>query len=173
MRPLAIAVIALALMAIPVRADRFEELWDKFHLIEQTSRLDLALDERDWPTVEAMFDDVIQIRVLRVRTMMSRDSFVSRWRNLYTPDKDVFHMTTNHIVDLDGDSAMVVADGYVWNRLRGTPGGDEWEVWGIFRYGFTRKAGRWLIDEYQFIPDREVGNRSVATAGMDLTPVTP
>lgn len=170
MRTLCAALLALVLASEAARADKFQVLWDKFHLVEQVGRLELALDARDWETVASLFSDVVQLRVLRVRTAVTRDGLVERWKSLYMPEKTTFHMTANPVVDLDGDTAEVTASGTVWNRLRGTPGGDEWEVWGIFRYGFVREGGNWRIDAYTFIPQREEGNRRVATAGAFLLP---
>lgn len=170
MRAILIALVLVYGVIPPAKADRLSDLWDKFHLIEQTSRLDYALETRQWETVVDMFTPIVNLQVLRVRSNVSRERLIERWRSLYFADKDVFHQSTNHIVNLDGDTATVIADGNIWFRLVGTPGGDEWEAWGILRYTFVREGERWLIAEYSFVPEREAGNRLVAMTGDGLVP---
>jgi hypothetical protein len=123
-------------------AAALERVVAEWRLMAVTDAIDRAVDDKDWDEVRSFFADELLVSLPGAEPgAMSADDLVGAFQaNLYE-EKASFHLRGNHLVTIDGDSAIVRSSGYAWNRVEGLEGGDLWEVWDHYEHRFERRDG--------------------------------
>ena len=129
-------------------------------------------DEKRWDDLEALYvDGPIDVDMTSLvggePAQTTAEALVAGFRAGLHADKASHHMTTNVRVSVDGDRAEVLAQGYAWNRLDTSGGGDLWETWGTYRLAARRAGGAWRFDGFAYHAKHNRGNEAVRTHTRD------
>ncbi len=78
--------------------------------------------------------------------------------------KTSHHMTSNAHIEINGDTALVVAHGYALNHVPSLPdGANLWETWGVYRIGARRTAQGWRLGSFTYVSRLTRGSDAVRT----------
>jgi len=128
-------------------ADASQDRADRPAIIAVVDGIDDAVDAKDWATCRAYFLDEIEVDFTSLAGgepgRMPADTLVGAWSAALYPEKQSFHMRTNHRVTINGDRAEVVSKGYALNVLAIGRGSDLWEVWGVYTHALARTPDGW------------------------------
>ncbi|MEM8770527.1 MAG: nuclear transport factor 2 family protein [Pseudomonadota bacterium] len=136
---------------------------DRLAIIELASKLDTAVDAKDWAKARSLFTETIEAGLPGVEpTEMASADLVGAWAaNLYA-EKTSFHLRGDGIIKADDNGNIrLYSKAYAWNRLPGMEGGEIWEVWGDYVYGVVREGGKWRISSFSFSPAFDRGNANI------------
>ena len=144
----------------------FESLHNEW-VVERVAReIDRAVDDKDWERMRRRFAAKVRVDIGAVTgdasVEMTGDDFVQEVAALNVPAKRSYHIHTNALVSVEGDTATLTAHSYGWNYCeRFDP--PVYEVWGFMHYGLMRQGGVWLVNRIGMTKLRESGNSSVST----------
>ena len=146
----------------PMHNAEIERMVAERRLIEIADAIDRAVDAKEWALTRSFFAEDIRVTFPGAENApMRADELVGTWQtNLYS-EKSSFHLRGNHMVEIEGDTAIVRSTGYAWNKLDGFEGGDLWEVWGNYEHGFARLNGDWKVTSFAFAPVHQRGNSAI------------
>jgi hypothetical protein len=147
------------------------ELEDHLAIIELINRMVLGLDSKDWDGLVHLFTE----NVYSDRTSLTggdpetlgAEAFVGGWRWLMDHLDAIHHIVSNHVVNVDGDSATCTANMLGTHVLVNPSGGPMWQVGGHHNYQLTRTSDGWRIAGITFIIQWATGNQNILTLSMD------
>lgn len=87
---------------------------DRMQITDLFSRLNLLLDEKRWDDVHTVFTSDISVYSPRNGEIHGIDDLVGFMRNAEVAEEHTQHMTTDVLVDVDGDQAVVSANSVVY-----------------------------------------------------------
>jgi hypothetical protein len=85
-------------------------LLDRIEIADMFSRLFRLLDEKRWEDADTVFDRDISVSSPRNGELNGIDELVGVMRKAEDPDELTQHVTTDLLVDLDGDKATTAAN---------------------------------------------------------------
>jgi hypothetical protein len=85
-------------------------LLDRIEITDLFSRLNRLLDEKRWDDAHTVFDRDISVSSPRNGELNGIDELVALMREAENPDELTQHVTTDLLVDLDGDKATTSAN---------------------------------------------------------------
>jgi ketosteroid isomerase-like protein len=142
------------------------DIVDRLVLIEIANAIDNAVDAKDWERARSYFDDDVRADFSSLSgqsaTVISSDALVDAWRTNLKPSKTSLHLRTNHVVTIDGNTAVLVSHGFAWNRMEGN-GDPLWETWGTYEHRFRRTTTGWKVNGFTYVQMHERGNMWVKT----------
>lgn len=130
-------------------------------LIALADGLDAAVDAKDWVKARSFFTERITFSFANVARDMPADELVGLWSANLFAEKTSLHLRGNHLVEVDGDSAIVRSVAYAWNKLPDFKGGDLWEVWGDYVYRYAHTGAGWKMTSFAFSPKHSRGNERI------------
>ncbi|WP_342359120.1 nuclear transport factor 2 family protein [Terrarubrum flagellatum] len=155
------AMLVLAAAPVAAQTPDLARIADELAIIRIANALDKAVDGKNWTKARSYFADQVRVDFSSLgagpAATIPSDDLIGGWRANLGPKKTSLHVRGNHIVDIDGDSAVITSNGYAWNRMEGN-GDPLWEVWGDYRYELKRIAGAWRITAFTFNMTHERGN---------------
>lgn len=89
-------------------------LTDRIEIADLFSRLSRLLDEKRWDDADTVFDRDISVSSPRNGELNGIDELVAVMRKAENPDELTQHVTTDLLVDLDGDKAATSANSVVY-----------------------------------------------------------
>lgn len=163
--------LALFLAAAPVAAQTVDmadmpKFVDEAQIIRIANEIDMAVDGKDWAKARSFFADEVRVDFTSLiggqPATIKADDLIGGWRSNLGPKKTSLHLRGNHVVDVDGDRAVIRSHAYAWNRMEGN-GDPLWEVWGNYRYELRRESAGWKVTSFTFNMTHERGNMWVKT----------
>jgi hypothetical protein len=137
----------LTIDALP-STDVLSELADKAAISELISRLGLWLDGQqfdDAALAEALFTADATVETSG-GTARGRDGLVEQARRVHAHHVRTHHVTTNFLIDLDGDIAVARANLIVtFVEVEGPPAQHRW-VGERYTFGAARTPGGWRLN---------------------------
>ncbi|NKE63015.1 nuclear transport factor 2 family protein [Lentzea sp. PSKA42] len=88
-------------------------LSDRVEITDLFSRLSHLLDEKRWEDADTVFDRDISVSSPRNGELNGLDELVDVMRRAENPDELTQHVTTDVLVDVDGDKAAAMANSVV------------------------------------------------------------
>lgn len=117
---------------------------DRRQIVDLTIRYCWALDDRDWKTLDDVFlPDATAL--LGDSECTGREAIVARCRAALEPLDASHHMVSNHVVEVDGDTATSRCYLQAQHSRRGVEGGDNWLLGGRYLDSLRRADGGWRI----------------------------
>ncbi|GAA3433309.1 nuclear transport factor 2 family protein [Kutzneria kofuensis] len=121
---------------------------DRAAIVETCTRMAWLADQRRWEELVEQFTDDVAVDYtslnggapVRVR---GRD-LVAGWRAGLSGFDATQHLVSNHLVAIDGDTAVVTAAFQATHVLPNQRGGPIWRIGGDYRYELVRADG-WRI----------------------------
>ncbi|MFE3701389.1 nuclear transport factor 2 family protein, partial [Nocardia tengchongensis] len=95
--------------AIDISTGRIQDLADKFEITELVHRLGRALDEGDWDELAALYTHDATARTPGGKAV-GRAALVGQAGRNHSPDRQIQHIISGIIVELNGDTATVRAN---------------------------------------------------------------
>ncbi len=133
---------------------------DRTAIVDLTIRYCWALDDRDW----AVFDDVFAPDAtarLGKHDCADRPAIVARCRHALDRLDASHHMVSNHVVEIDGDTATSRCYVQAQHIRRGIDGGDNWLLGGRYVDQMSRTSAGWQITRRDLVTVWTDGNRRV------------
>lgn len=144
---------------------------DDYSTVEDlVNTLFIATDAKAWDAVRAVFIDEIEVDFSSLGAtpgLIPADNLVAGWTQGLHAQKESHHMTSNHQIVLEGDSGLVTAQGYAYNRLLEPAGSGFWEVWGVYTLPLVRTEAGWRFSGITFEAKHSAGDTSVPGHVLD------
>lgn len=117
---------------------------DHTAITELTHRYCWAIDDRDWPALEALFTPDATAR-LADRDFQHRAAIVAHCRSVLSPLDASHHMVSNHLIDVDGDRATSRCYVQAQHTRLALDGGENWLLGGRYHDTLARTEHGWRI----------------------------
>lgn len=118
-------------------------------IIETCTRMAWHADQREWARLEAVFADEVTLDYTSLNggdpAVLTPAQIIEAWSATLGGFDATQHLITNHLVDIDGDSAVCTAAFQATHRLANPHGSPLWTLGGTYRFGLVRTGGGWRI----------------------------
>ena len=142
--------------------EQLDALQDRASIIDVVCKFAVSIDRRRWDELASCFADEVELNTIRT----------GRWVRLALPElmkvlQRAFesytatqHISGNHQVAIDGDSAVVWSTLNATHYLEGAVGGEFHQQVGYYEYHLVRDRG-WRITKVQQFPHWQRGNQQI------------
>ena len=124
----------------------------------------LHTDTHRWNKLEALFAPEVTVDYTSlfggsVQTTKAAD-LVAAWKKVIPQFTCAQHLITNHLIDVDGDSAFAEAQVAALHTMvePALAGKDAWTVGGRYEFKLRKLGGAWKIEAVKLIATRQSGN---------------
>ena len=118
---------------------------DTLQIIQLINLYGLAMDAQRWDLFDRIFTPDVEADFGAPSHWTDLATFKADFSAFHTPFDATQHLMSNHLVDVEGDTAHAFTYG-AWRLFRkGVEGGDLWEGTGWYDDTLERCDGRWLI----------------------------
>jgi hypothetical protein len=124
---------------------------DQFEIQSVISRLGRCLDERDFEGLRGLFTEKASVQTPG-GTAVGHDALVDQARRRHTAAAGIQHLTTNVLVEGDGDRAAVRANLLVAFADEGPADPAPFLLGEVYRFEFARTPDGWRIDAMTTTP---------------------
>ncbi|MFE4755015.1 nuclear transport factor 2 family protein [Streptomyces mirabilis] len=143
-------------------------LWltDRTMISETITRYFNALDLRDWPTLRATLDDDLDLDFSELfgepRAVLDSDAFIEFGRPLMGGFRATQHISPNHVITIDGDTAEATAYMYAWHAVKDATGTDHtYTLRGSYDISMRRTKDGWRMNGLRMHVWDEAGDKDV------------
>lgn len=123
-----------------------------------------GVDTRNWPLYESVFADQIEIDYTSWQAdalgTVARDQFVAMGKSIFGFESTQ-HIITNHMIDVKGDEADIVAYMQAQHFLPNNRGENTLTMGGFYTHHLVRKADGWKIDKAKLTITWLTGNPAI------------
>ena len=148
-----------------------QSLIDRAAIVDATTRMATAADDRDWSGLRACFAGEIELDYTSLAggapERVAADELVARWRRTLGGFEATQHLVANHLVDLAGDEATCTASFQATHLLPTDHGAPLWTLGGTYRYGLRRAEGGWRIHAVTMTATWADGNQLLPTLAAE------
>ncbi|MFI2206080.1 nuclear transport factor 2 family protein [Streptomyces sp. NPDC020192] len=122
---------------------------DRLAVIEVCTRMAWHTDRREWTELRGVFAEKVRLDYTSLNgggaVELTPDQIVGGWSELLGALDATQHLTTNHLVTVDGDAAVCTASFQATHLLANPFGAPLWTLGGTYRFDLVRRNGPWLI----------------------------
>jgi hypothetical protein len=141
-------------------------LSDRLDVVDVCTRMCWHTDKREWDRLRT---DVFTGKVLvdytslngGAPTELTAEELIAAWRGLLADLTATQHLLTNHLVRIEGDTALATADFQATHLLPNALGGPLWTLGGHYRFTLRRTTAGWRIDGLTMTAVWAEGNRHI------------
>ncbi|MEV5575443.1 nuclear transport factor 2 family protein [Spirillospora sp. NPDC052269] len=141
---------------------------DRADVIDACTRMMWSIDVHDWETFPSVFAPEVTLDYTRLwggePDRATPQDVTAAWSALFRGFSATQHLLANHLVEVDGDRAVLTAVFQATHRGEDPFGGPLWTLGGTYRFGLVRIDGEWKIDEVEMTPTWAEGNKDVVAA---------
>ena len=154
------------MVTMTIQADAIQTLADRLAIIEATMRMAWHADRREWDQLEVLLD-YSSLNGGEPATL-PRAQIIGSWASVLGALDATQHLVSNHLVAIDGDTAVCTA-AFQATHVRCNPhGGPVWTLGGHYRFELARTAaGGWRITGVEMIADWASGNQRIMTLAAE------
>lgn len=139
---------------------RIQSVIERSEIIDTLTTFTRAADMRDWDTCRTILGETV-INDHGTPETLSRDALIERWR-VQSPTLDlIHHVTTDHLVAIDGDLAKVNTQFIITVRATGAPSGDLCTRGGSCDYDLKRTDEGWKLTGFKSVIQWSMGNVNI------------
>ncbi|WP_432000154.1 nuclear transport factor 2 family protein [Streptomyces sioyaensis] len=143
-----------------------QELRDRLDITDVCTRMCWHTDKHEWEQLRsAVFAEKVQVDYTSLNggepAEMAADELIGAWRTHLSGLTSTQHLLTNHLVRVEGDTAVATADFQATHLLPNALGGPLWTLGGHYRFALRRTASGWRIDGLTMTTDWAEGNRQI------------
>ena len=144
-------------------AEQLAALQDRTSIVEVVCRFAVSIDRRRWAEFAGCFADEVDVNTIRTGRWirLRRDALVATMRRVFETYTATQHISANHQVSIDGDTAVVCSTLNATHHLEGEPDGEFHQQVGYYEYHLVRVGGSWLISSVQQFCHWQRGNQSI------------
>lgn len=137
-------------------------LQDRAATIDVVCKFAVSIDKRLWEDFASCFADEVELNTIRTGRWVRFElpelmKLLQRAFESYTATQ---HLSANHQVTIDGDSAVVWSSLNATHYLRGAVDGEYHQQVGYYEYHLVRDRG-WRITKVQQFPHWQRGNQQI------------
>jgi hypothetical protein len=138
---------------------------DRESLTELVSQLGLLVDARDWPALEALFCEQVDVDDSSlnggVPVLVAAGDLIAGWRDNLGRLQATHHLISNHVAAIDGDRATVAANVTATHVSPNATGGPLWTVGGRYDVVARRTGAGWRIGGLTLTVRWASGNQAI------------
>ncbi|GAA4550598.1 nuclear transport factor 2 family protein [Pseudonocardia xishanensis] len=151
--------------AVPEQSirEQLAALQDRTAIVEVVCRFAVAIDRRRWADFSGCFADQVDVNTIRTGRWirMKRETLVGVMRRVFETYTATQHISANHQVAIDGDTAVVCSTLNATHYLRGEPDGEFHQQVGYYEYQLVRGDDSWRISSVEQFCHWQRGNQSI------------
>ncbi|WP_225993290.1 nuclear transport factor 2 family protein [Actinomadura rudentiformis] len=122
---------------------------DRLAVVETCTRMAWHADQREWDLLAGIFADSVTLDYTSLNggepAELSPEQIVAGWSATLGSFDATQHLITNHLVDVDGDTAVCTASFQATHRLANPLGAPLWTLGGTYRFDLVRTGSGWRI----------------------------
>ncbi|MGV9771592.1 nuclear transport factor 2 family protein [Streptosporangium sp. NPDC003464] len=122
---------------------------DRLAIIEVCTRMGWHADQREWDRLRTIFSDTVTLDYTSLNggepATLTPEQIVGAWSVVLGGFDATQHLITNHLVAVDGDTAVCTASFQATHRLANPFGSPLWTLGGTYRFDLVRADGDWRI----------------------------
>ncbi|MFF8607128.1 nuclear transport factor 2 family protein [Streptomyces sp. NPDC015346] len=138
---------------------------DRLDVIDACTRLVWYADQREWDLLRGVFAPRVRLDYTSLNggepVTLTPDQIVDGWQEVLGGYEATQHLLANHLVAIDGDTAVCTAAFQATHRGRGAFGGSLWTLGGTYRFELARFDTGWLITGVTMTATWGDGNRGL------------
>ncbi|WP_395108257.1 nuclear transport factor 2 family protein [Actinomadura sp. SCN-SB] len=141
---------------------------DRTSIVEICTRMAWHADQREWDQLATIFADEVTLDYTSLNggepVTLTPADIVAGWRDALGAYAATQHLITNHLVTVDGGTAVCTASFQATHRHPG-PLGDAplWTLGGDYRFDLVRAGGEWRIAGVVMTAKWSQGDRETTT----------
>ena len=130
-------------------------MYDRMAIIDTLNRYATSVDTRDWDLfltcyTDHVIADMVSVGFDKPMTLPATD-FLSIIRQAVSPFDSTQHIISNHVVDIDGDSATCVCYLQAQHFSQDDRGARSILIGGYYSNSLVRTPAGWRIDKYKVV----------------------
>ncbi|WP_067466463.1 nuclear transport factor 2 family protein [Nocardia amamiensis] len=122
---------------------------DRFDVIDTCTRMAWHTDHREWDALEQVFAEQVTLDYTSLNggepVVLAPAQIVGAWRDTLGGFASTQHLLANHLVTIDGDTAVCTASFQATHRKADAFGASLWTLGGSYRFDLVRNDGTWRI----------------------------
>ncbi|SEH00906.1 SnoaL-like domain-containing protein [Nonomuraea solani] len=142
---------------------------DRLAIIETCTRMAWHADQREWNRLGEVFADSVTLDYTSLNggepAVLTPPQIVKAWSSLFSAFDATQHLITNHLVTVDGATALCTASFQATHRRTNPFGSPLWTLGGTYRFDLTRTDGTWKIRAVVMTITWADGNKDLAGNG--------
>ena len=146
---------------------------DRMAIIELTHRYCWALDSRSWDLLDDVFLPDATADLRSAAPIEGRDAIRDRIRRSIDPLDATQHTVSNHVVEINGDTATSRCYLHSQHVRHRAPGGELFVIAGRYEDRLVRTPEGWRITHRRLVEVWQEGNLAVVRPGNDATAASP
>lgn len=145
-----------------LRPEQLRELYDRTRIIDVVCRYAVSIDRHHWEDLAGCFADEIEINTIRTGawTRARREDVIETLRRVFESYTATQHISANHQVRIEGDTAVVLSTLNATHHLAGASGGEYHQQVGYYEYELVREDD-WRITKVEQLVHWQLGNQEI------------
>ncbi len=118
-------------------------------VVNVCTRMALHVDRREWQMLKEVFADEVRMDYTSLNggepAVLTPQQIVDAWSQMLGEFDATQHLVANHLVTIEGDTAVCTASFHATHRLAHPFGASLWTLGGTYRFDLLRAEGGWKI----------------------------
>ncbi|MFF2555420.1 nuclear transport factor 2 family protein [Nocardia sp. NPDC058058] len=140
---------------------------DRADVIDAATTMMWHIDTRNWVDFPTVFADSVRLDYTAIwggdPAHTTPAHIQADWSRLLGAFDATQHLLGNHLVEVDGDTAVLTAVFQATHLLANPFGSPRWTLGGTYRIGLERGETGWRINELVMTPTWADGNKEILT----------
>ena len=137
---------------------------EKDKIIDCYSNVFLNIDQKNWAKCKESFVDVPEIDASlsgSSEPKVKSGDLMTIWNGFLGKYTTIMHFVDNHNVTIAKDAASATCYAHILHVIPGAPGGDSYEIFGIFSIKLVKQPNGWKINYLKFDLKHQAGNKDL------------
>ncbi|SOD92172.1 nuclear transport factor 2 family protein [Spirosoma fluviale] len=127
----------------------------QFDVIQTVNAIFNTTDRQEWHSCQDLFADEVLLDYESLSGQapirLAPSQIISAWQQVLPGFAFTQHMLSNHEVSVIGaDQVSCVCKGHAVHYIPNAVGGEEWGVYGTYRFELVRHPGGWKVSTMQY-----------------------
>lgn len=136
-------------------------------IVDTTTRMAWYVDQRRWDELPALFAERVTLDYTSLNggepATVTPADIVTGWKAGLGGLDATQHVVSNHLIDLDGDTAEATAQFVATHLLHNPHGAPLWTLGGHYHWTMARHQDRWRITAVTMTATWATGNQHIMT----------
>lgn len=123
---------------------------DRDAVLDTITRLFWHTDHQQWEDLVGVFTDDVHLDYTSLQggepTRLSGAAIVNGWKEHFATLATYQHLVSNHLIDIDGDTASVRAEFIATHQYDTSVEPSTWQLGGDYRFALERSDNGWAVN---------------------------